>query len=276
MRKLYLVNQSGASYFFDYRNATLINSISNLGVEKNNEYVAFTNSQKLVESKNALTSLTFGVIFLKGYEGYNAFLKFIRESTELRLFYDSGINTKFANVAFKSISKTELDHNSIQSTLVLDKLSLWLIKSTYKIEVKQSKTGKVYSYPYPYTYSTSYDGEISVRNNGENKAALNIVITGCIKNPKIDIIRDGVVTSSMELFVSSVYASTIITVNSEEANQYMEMTLNGKTTNIYDKQNFEYDNFLFLEPGESIIRFNAGMDRNTVCSIQVIEEYGGN
>lgn len=46
MRKLYLVNQSGASYFFDYRNATLINSISNLGVEKNNEYVAFTNSQK--------------------------------------------------------------------------------------------------------------------------------------------------------------------------------------------------------------------------------------
>ena len=60
MRKLYLVNEIGTTYFFDYRSSSLISSIGNLGVEKQNTYVAYSNRYTCVEIKNPQTSLDFG------------------------------------------------------------------------------------------------------------------------------------------------------------------------------------------------------------------------
>ncbi|MCQ2772449.1 MAG: hypothetical protein MJ238_04145 [Bacilli bacterium] len=274
MRNIYLVNEIGTTYFFDYRSSALISSIGNIGVEKQNSYVSFKNRYKLVDSRSPQSSLDFEVVFLNGYEGYSKFLKFIRESKELRIFYNNGKDTKYCHVAFKSISKTELQSNTIQSTLSLDKLSLWLNKVNYKIEVNTDDNGKVFPFKYPHTYSLSFNGEVAVRNNGEIRAPLNIVIAGSVNNPRIDIMDGDVVLSTMRLLVQS--ADCIITVNADESDQYMTMKESGVERNIYQYQDFTCDNFLFVDRGEFTIKFSPGVSSETTCNIQMTEGYGGN
>ncbi len=274
MRNIYLVNEIGTTYFFDYRNSTLIASIGNLGVEKQNTYVSFSNRYRCVDVKNPQSTLDFDVVFLKGYDGYSRFLKFIRESKELRVFYNNGKETKYSYVAFKSITKTELQSNVIQSSLSLDKLSLWLNKVNYSIEVNEDGNGKVFPFGYPHAYSSSFNGEISIRNNGEVDAPLNIIITGAVNNPRIDVVIGDEVVSTLRLVVKS--NNCIITVNSEESDQYITITENGETRNIYQLQDFSCDNFLFVRKGESRIRFNPGVNLKTICTIQMTEGYGGN
>lgn len=274
MRKLYLVNEIGTTYFFDYRSSTLISNIGNLGVEKQNTYVAYSNRYTCVEIKNPQTSLDFEVVFLNGYNGYSKFLDFIRTSNELRLFYSNGKDTKYAYVSFKSITKTELQSNTIQSSLSLDKLSLWLNKVNYQISVNEDVKGKTFPFGYPHIYSSSYNGEIYVKNNGEVKAPLNIIIAGAVNNPRVDILDGDTIISSLKIMVKS--DDCIITVNSDESDQFITITENGVTKNAYQMQDFSCDNFLFIDKGEKKIRFSPGVNAKTTCNIQLLEGYGGN
>lgn len=273
MRQLYLVNEVGFTYFLDYRNSTLISRINDLGIEKENTYLSYKDTYVKVDEKNPQKELQFDVVFLKGYKGYEEFIKFIRESNELRLFYKIGDEVKFVYVSFKSITKTELQSYTIQSTLVLDKLSLWINKVNYTVKVNVDSNGKVFPFPYSFTYSSSFNGEIVIRNDGEVKAPLNIRISGAVNKPRIDIIRDGVVVTSMHLMVIS--SDCTIEVNSEESNQYMKMIEGGIERNIYQEQDFTCDNFLFIDKGEYVLKFIPGVNSKTECTIQLQEGYGG-
>lgn len=273
MRQLYLVNEVGFTYFLDYRNSTLISRINDLGIEKENTYLSYKDTYVKVDEKNPQKELQFDVVFLKGYKGYEEFIKFIRESNELRLFYKIGDEVKFVYVSFKSITKTELQSYTIQSTLVLDKLSLWINKVNYTVKVNVDSNGKVFPFPYSFTYSSSFNGEIVIRNDGEVKAPLNIRISGAVNKPRIDILRDGVVVTSMHLMVIS--SDCTIEVNSEESNQYMKMIEGGIERNIYQEQDFTCDNFLFIDKGEYVLKFIPGVNSKTECTIQLQEGYGG-
>lgn len=169
MRQLYLVNESGTSFFFDYRSSALISNISDLGFSRNNTYLNFENDYVLVDSKVAQASITFKVVFLKGYEGYKEFARFIASSNELRLFYKADGNTKFCYVSFKSISKTELESNCIQSSVVLDKLSLWLVNESHTIVASEGSGGKKFPFSYPTTYASSFIGSVNISNDSAIK-----------------------------------------------------------------------------------------------------------
>ena len=51
IRQFYLVNEIGQTYFFDYRNSTLISNISNLGFSKNNTYLKYEDEYSLVKTE---------------------------------------------------------------------------------------------------------------------------------------------------------------------------------------------------------------------------------
>ena len=111
IRQLYLVNEIGQTYFFDYRNQTLISSITNLGFSKENTYLKYDNSYSLVKSENPQGTLQFKVVFLKGYSGYADFLAFNRKSNgDLRLFYKFDDSPKYCFVRVKSFSKNILHY----------------------------------------------------------------------------------------------------------------------------------------------------------------------
>ena len=143
MRQLYLVNEVGFTYFLDYRNSTLISRINDLGIEKENTYLSYkdvhsyqdhdaSDTYVKVDEKNPQKELQFDVVFLKGYKGYEDFIKFIRESNELRLFYKIGDEVKFVFVSFKSITKTELQSYTIQSTSIIKNGIIIYIRKQHK------------------------------------------------------------------------------------------------------------------------------------------------
>lgn len=274
MRQLYLVNEVGTTYFFDFRSNTLISDISDIGFSKENTYLTYDNTYLKVEEKNPQSTLDFTVVFLKGYEGYTAFLNFLKVSKgELRLFYKVSDDAKFCYVAVKSLSKTQLSSGVISSNLTLDKLSLWIKRDTSTIAVNEDVNGKVFPFKYSFTYSASFNGTINVRNDGEIKAPLNVTITGAVDNPTLEVIKNGVVISKLKLLVKS--TSCVIEVSAEEINQYMTMKENGVTKNIYANQDFTCDNFLFLEPGEYQLKFSPGVSSRTTCKVTIMEGYSG-
>ena len=273
MRKFYLVNEVGTAYYFDYRTGTLIASIVDIGFKKDNTYVTYKNTYTKVDEKNPQATLEFGVVFLSGYQGYSDFLKYIRESKELRLFYEVKHDVKYVYVAFKSISKTQLEYNSLSSNLVLDKLSLWQKIRNYEVTIDTIEGGKRYSYTYPYTYALSYSGQQLIQNDGEVNAPLNLEIVGAVDNPRIEIYSGDELISTLQLYVSS--ADCTIKVHAEETNQYMVKIENGIETNIYQLQDFNYENFLFIPNGSFKLIFKPGVTSNSLCRIEIVEGYSG-
>ena len=274
IRQFYLVNGIGSTYFFDYRNQTLISNVGDLGFSKQNTFLSFDDEFVLVESKNPQGSLAFEIVFLKGYAGYKEFISFLRKSTDsLRLFYKCDNTLKYCYVTIKSISKSELKSNTIQSSLTLDRLSLWLVKETYEIKVAEDKTGKIFPFIYPFNYSVSYKGIISINNDGDSKAPLNILINGAVNNPIVEILKDNEVISMMRLKVLS--DNCIIEINSASSNQFMNITEGGITKSIYQLQDFTCDNFLFIEKGIYQVRFTPGVTGDTICKITLLKGYVG-
>ena len=177
IRQFYLVDEVGQTYFFDYRNNTLVSDITDLGFSKNNTYLKYDDEYSLVKTENPQNTIQFKVVFLEGYKGYSNFLNFYRKASgDLRLFYKYDSSSKYCYVRIKSLSKTQLEAGAITSSLVLDKLSLWLSKESLTIKVNEDDNGKVFPFKYPYTYQATYNGTINITNNGETKAPLNITI----------------------------------------------------------------------------------------------------
>ena len=274
IRQFYLVDEVGMTYFFDYRNKTLISDISDLGFSKTNTYLKYDDEYSLVKTENPQETLQFKVVFLEGYKGYSDFLSFYRKASgDLRLFYKYDSSSKYCFVRVKSISKTQLEAGVITSSLVLDKLSLWLSKESLTIRVNEDDNGKVFPFKYPYTYQATYNGTISITNNGETKAPLNITIYGAVNNPTIEILKGDVVVSKLRLLVS--HNDCEIEVSSEPRNQYMIMKTDDEETNIYQNQDFTCDNFLFLDKGSYKVKFSPGVAEDTFCRITKIEGYSG-
>ena len=134
MREFYLENQSGSKYFFNFKNQTLASELSGLGFEKTNTYIKFGKTYKKVKEEIEITSINMTLYFLKGYAGYNEFLSFLKETSELKLFYKAK-DTKYCYVDIPSLSKTELIAGTVKSDIVFDKLSLWQKDITTSIEV---------------------------------------------------------------------------------------------------------------------------------------------
>lgn len=80
MRKLYLVNEVGTTYYLDYRNNTLIESLDGFGFDFNIEYQDF--ADKFVENKRKVQQRIINVtlLFLEGYEGFTIWREFITNS----------------------------------------------------------------------------------------------------------------------------------------------------------------------------------------------------
>ncbi|MCI1244372.1 MAG: hypothetical protein LKG11_00205 [Bacilli bacterium] len=273
MRSLYLVNDVGSTFFLDYRCNTLIDSLDGLGFEYDVEHQKYDNTYLVTNKTLPLSEINLNLIFLEGYVGFAKWLEFVRKSKSLRLYYVSN-NTKYCYVDIKSCTKGQLEAGTIKSSLVLEKLSLWIVKKSTEIEVDENTNKKVYPYPYPFIYSTTFNGRKSVTNSGMFKAPMRILIQGAVDNPTLSIEKEGVVVSKLRLILSR--SDTTLEIESDPTDQKIEETINGVTTNIYDKQDFTCDNFLFLPVGTYDLHFEPGVSKKTKCSISFLEGYIAN
>lgn len=274
IRKLYLMNQKGLPYFFDYRTHTLMSNVSGLGFSHEITYLKFNDFYERVERNTPLSEISGTLTFLKGYSGYSTFLNYLKDGDKgLRLYYQSD-NLKYAYVEIKSVSKAELQGGVLQCDIVFDKTSPWLKDNIISLDLNMDERGKVYPYAYPYFYSLSYEGKVNIHNQGSSKAPLKIEMIGAVNNPEILVKRNGEVISTLRLYKSS--SNCRITISSDIRDQYIVMEEAGVSKDIYQDQDFTCDNFLFIEPGESLLEFKPGVNEPTSCRITMTEGYLGN
>ena len=271
-RKLYLVNEVGSTFYFDYKHNTLIEELDGLGFEFDIEYSDF--DAEFVETKRTIPqrSIDFTLVFLDGYIGFTRWREYLTKSKEIRLFYETVAGKKYCYINIVSSSKAQLESGILRSKVKIDCLSLWLVNKSAHIDVRDVGGGKIYSYEYPYVYAVSFNGKVMVNNDSPRNVPLVIRLIGNCLNPRVIIRQDGVDIQTLRL-ITDERDNPTIEINSKPTNQYIRKLLNNEVEDYYNKQDFSFDNFLFLPPGESEIFFDPGVREEAECEIEFKEEY---
>lgn len=271
-RKLYIVNELGSTFYFDYYHGCIIEELDGLGFEFDIDYEEYDG--KFIETKRTIpqNQLKLSLIFFDGYHGYARWREYVTNSKELRLFYENDTGKKYCYINVVSSSKAQKESNILRSEVKIDYLSLWLVNKAVHIAVKRTDEGKIYTYSYPYEYATSFNGKITVTNDCPRNVPLKLVLNGNVFNPRVIIRQNEQQVCALRLLLDE-REFPIIEVNSEPTNQYIKKYNGSTETDIYSAQDFSYENFLFLPPGKSEIFFDPGVRENCTCDISFAEEY---
>lgn len=274
IRQFYLENKYGEKYYFNYKNQTLISQVSGLGFSLDVKYFEYSRFYSKSEYNIPLTEINETLIFLNGYVGYKDFVDYISKSSEeYKLHYENDAFSAYCYVDITSLSKGELVANTIQSDIVFKKLSLWLKEKRYEVTANGSVSGKSYPYIYPVSYTSSFEGKANISNNGLDKAPIVIEIEGNVIDPELIIYKDGEKVSQLRLYLDA--DNCKIAINSIPSKQEMTMIQNNTSIDIYGNQDFEEDNFIFLDHGEYEVEFKPGVPSQVICRLTVLEGYLG-
>ena len=271
-RKLYLVNEIGSTFYFDYGHACVIEELDGFGFEFEINYEEF--DSRFVETKRKIPQRTLDLTlcFLDGYGGFTRWREYLTKSNEIRLFYETNVGKKYCYINVKSSSKTQLEQGVLKTKVKIDCLSLWLVNKSTHIDVHDSGGGKIYTYNYPYVYAISFNGKVTVTNDSPRSVPMLIRLCGNCYNPRVIIRQNGVDIQTLRLIVDE-RDEPLIEISSDPINQYIKRIYSGEETDYYDKQDFSCDNFLFLPPGESEVFFDPGVREEATCELAFKEEY---
>lgn len=270
-RKLYLVNESGSTFYFDYSHNCLIEDMDGFGFEFDIDYEEV--DATYIETKRKIPQRTIQLTldFLDGYQGFTRWREYITKSKELRLFYScDGI--KYCYINIQSSSKTQLESNVLKTKVKIECLSLWLVNKSYGFDVTNPGGGKVYTYQYPYTYAISFNGRITVFNNSSRKVPLLVRMIGNLFYPRVIVRQNGEDVQTLRMLIDERESPTI-EVNADPTNQYIKRIIGVDEADLYNAQDFSCENFLFLPPGECEIFFDPGVRERARCEIEFKEQY---
>lgn len=273
MRRLWLVNDAGQEYRFDYSSMALVSSITGLGFQKTNTYFDFDSIYKKIDESIPTQDIVLNLAFLKKYAGFKGFLTYLEGSNELKLFYTSD-DTRYCYVGVESLSKTEISGGTLASELKLKRLSYWYRDVVSEVTINVCKEGKIYPFSYPYKYSLSSKGRMTLTNNGYAKAPLRITIKGNVSNPEVLVTKDGAEVSRLKIYYES--GDCTITVDAFPTRQEITIEDGEERFDAYEYQDFSCDNFIFLDRGTYELTFVPNTQASPKCSITMIEGYLGN
>jgi hypothetical protein len=230
MRTLKIINDYGQS--IELTGRVLINGIEGLGITRENEYLVFRDRYSLSRISYGLGDITLGLVFLDGYSGYKDFVLFISRATKLFFEYKTN-ETYLCKIAFKEITKGEISFGSIQSNLIIVKLSPWYRSSEFALEVSTTESDKEFPYVYSYTYGANVNGSMQITNSGDSDAYLSLKIIGRVKNPYIIVNKNGETIGTFRLFYGG---EDIVSMSSIPEDEYIKVA----DENGYQLQDFTW------------------------------------
>ena len=271
-RKFYLVNESGSTFHFDYKHNCIIEDLDGLGFDFDIEYQEFDSNFVETKRKIPQKNVSMTLIFFDGYAGFTRWRDFVSNSKELRLFYALDSGTKYCYINVSSSSKTQMESGALRTSVKFDCLSLWLVNKSYSIRVVDEGDGKKYPYSYAYRYSINFSGTITVKNESSRTIPLLIRMTGNLFKPRIEVRQGEKVFYNLRLLIDERFEPTI-EINSDPTNQYIKKIKDDYVEDYYIYQDFSYDNFLFLPPGEFEIFYDPGVREPSTCEIIFKEQF---
>ena len=96
---------------------------------------------------------------------------------------------------------------------------------------------------------------------------------GSFIDPEVLIKKDGEIISTLRLYITA--EDITLTINAIPSQQEMVMDESGVITDIYRHQDFETDNFIFLDHGNYEIEFKPGVAKQSICRVTILEGYLG-
>lgn len=265
MRSLKLINEYGQN--MELTGKVLINGIEGLGITRENEFMVFRDRYVLGRTNHGLGEISLGLVFLEGYKGYKDFVLFISRAVKLFLEYKT-IDKYLCRIAFKQITKGEISFGSIQSNLLIDKLSPWYRYNEFTLGVSTTQTDKKFPYKYIFTYGANANGSMQVSNNGDSDAYLSLKIIGRVKNPYLTVNKNGETIGTFRLFYDG---TDVVTMSSIPENEYIKVD----DENAYQLQDFTCKNFLTIPQGEAEIVFHPGTSEPATCYLSIEESFEG-
>ena len=274
IRKFYLVNSKGQVFNFNYYSGCLLANINGLGFSYNVSYLKYDHIYNTVKKDEPLGEISFDIIFLDGYLGYQKLIDYLNiETSNLKLYYISN-DTKYVYVDFVNLSKSEIAGGHLKSVAILNKKTYWIKEKSFILSFDSSvESGKVYPFSYPFSYSETTGGKSRLKIDGVTKASTLIEITGNVKNPSLNVLKDDEVITSMKLNIIKNNAKIVISSIPNE--QYIRSIEGGVENDIYHLQDFEKDNFILLEPTDLTLEFNSGTNNETTFKIFIYEYHLG-
>lgn len=273
MRKFTLENTYGIKFQFNYYNKVLLTNVSGLGFSKNYAYLKYDNHFSTLKNNFELAEIRGVITFLDGYQGYEIFLSFLEKGQhDMKLHYESH-DEKYCYVDIVSVTKSELKAGGLQSEIVLNKKSYWIKERNILITSNVDTGGKIYTYTYPFTYANASMGVSSIEIGGHIKANVIVEMIGSIDEPELIVKRSGTVTNGLRLLMNRIDAH--IVVSSLIQNLTMYELINNEMHDVYPLQDFEKQNFLWIEPGAIQFEFKPGVSEHTICKIKIFEYYLG-
>ena len=274
IRKFYLENSKGQVFNFNYYSGCLLANINGLGFSYNVSYLKYDHIYNTVKKDEPLGEISFDIIFLDGYLGYQKLIDYLNiETSNLKLYYTTN-DTKYVYVDFVNLSKSEIIDGHLKSGAILNKKTYWIKEKSFILSFDSSvESGKVYPFNYPFSYSETTGGKSRLKIDGVTKASTLIEITGNVKNPSLNVLKGDEVITSMKLNIIKNNAKIVISSIPNE--QYIRSYDGSVENDIYHLQDFEKDNFILLEPSDLTLEFNSGTNNETTFKIFIYEYHLG-
>ena len=274
IRKFYLENSKGQVFNFNYYNGCLLANINGLGFSYKISYLKYDHIYTAVKKDEPLGEISFDIVFLDGYSGYQKLIDYLNiETSNLKLYYVSN-DTKYVYVDFVNLSKSEIVDGHLKSGVILNKKTYWIKEKSFILSFDSSvQSGKVYPFKYSYSYSETTGGKARLKIDGVTKASTLIEITGDVKNPSLNVLKGDEVITSMKLNIIKNNAKIVISSIPNE--QYIKSIEGLLENDIYHLQDFEKDNFILLEPTDLTLEFNSGTNNETTFKIFIYEYHLG-
>ena len=196
VREFKLINDKGQEYsLMDIKNYCLLTTPSGLGYSYSTEYEQLGNTFVSNLRRIEQGQVEGQVNFLK-YDNYKALIDFIEKSESLKFSYKvplaDGLKEYFKDIQIQSISKTEIQPNSIISeTIVFDCLSLWYEENTINYDIQPLENEIRWDFEWDSRFSDYNTRTLSYINQGHVEAPVLIEMNGPLVNPKIDLYVEG-------------------------------------------------------------------------------------
>lgn len=258
VREFKLVNEKGQEYsLMDIENYCLLTDPSGLGFSYYTEYEQLGNTFISNLRRIEQGQLNGIVNFLK-YDNYKNLVDFIEQSETLRFSYKvpltDGVKEYFKDVQIQSLSKTEIQPNSVMSeTIVFDCLSLWYEEKTvvYNIEPQENELR------WNFTWDSRF-GDYSTRNldyinKGHVEAPILVEMNGQLVNPKIELYVEGQLYQSVQFSTTIAEYEKLLYGTKENEFYIYKQNTDGTLTSLFDLDviNFDNDNVIRIPKNKS-------------------------
>lgn len=196
IRNFYLENEKGNKIDFQsFNGGIFLYKVSGLGYEENISYEqvgdTFIPTNKQLVQKPIEGTLEFDD---KSYNEYHKFVNFVNRSKNLKLIYIPKLINRvefYRDIDFIRIDKSEEDDFGILSCPISMKpKTLWYKKEDVKIEITSIPNEVRWDFKWDSIFIDYNNKNIIYENMGHTESAIQVVMSGYIKNPTITVYQD--------------------------------------------------------------------------------------